>query len=129
MNEMEQLWRERIDWVQASELTIAGATKPRFPGSALSDISVTARPAAGGSFPVGVVPQRFCAWRQSEGSALRSGLAKRLSTRPWDVRSLASRDSVQVHAPDCCCVCGLSGQFHQPGMKCQVLCSPSPVAL
>jgi hypothetical protein len=26
MNELEQLWRERIDWVQASELTIAAAS-------------------------------------------------------------------------------------------------------
>ena len=27
------------------------------------------------------------------------------------------------------CVSGLSGQFHQPGMQCQVTCSPSAVAL
>ncbi|MGV2338876.1 MAG UNVERIFIED_CONTAM: hypothetical protein LVR18_34295 [Planctomycetaceae bacterium] len=26
MNELEQLWRERIDWVQASGLTIAAAS-------------------------------------------------------------------------------------------------------
>ncbi|MGV2336335.1 MAG UNVERIFIED_CONTAM: helix-turn-helix domain containing protein [Planctomycetaceae bacterium] len=26
MNELEQVWRERIDWVQASGLTIAAAS-------------------------------------------------------------------------------------------------------
>jgi hypothetical protein len=29
MNELEQLWRERIDWVQASGLTIAAASAER----------------------------------------------------------------------------------------------------
>jgi hypothetical protein len=32
-------------------------------------------------------------------------------------------------AGDCRCVSGLSGQLHEPGMKCQVGRSPSPVAL
>jgi hypothetical protein len=29
MNELEQLWRERIDWLQASGLTIAAAIAKR----------------------------------------------------------------------------------------------------
>ncbi|MFM8475934.1 MAG: helix-turn-helix domain-containing protein [Planctomycetaceae bacterium] len=82
MNELEQVWRERIDWVQASGLTIAAASaEPGVSAAAVyrwkklpAESPVPERhPAGPGEWPAGATKSPEPVWDCEAEALVRSG--------------------------------------------------------
>jgi hypothetical protein len=80
---------------------------------------------ADGRKPPAVIRTEGAHAAKAAAAALTGALARRLPPGGSGGRG----GDFPLCIPGPCCVSGLSGQLHQPGMQCQVTRPPSPVAL